>query len=185
MNSSDRVQRERGLRRAVLAGDETAWRTWYDEVYPVLAAFVAWRCAGQPDIRDEVIQDTWLIAVRRIRAFDPAQANFATWLRGIAANLLRNRWRQLKRRTGVESLNGKSAEAIASRVSTETDQTGPAIAKVLAELPERYEAVLRAKYLDQQTVSQIAESWKETTKTIESLLTRARQSFRETYGQLR
>jgi RNA polymerase sigma-70 factor (ECF subfamily) len=48
-------------------------------------------------------------------------------------------------------------------------------------LPGRYEAVLRAKYLDQQSVAQIAESWRETPKAIESLLTRAREAFRAAY----
>ena len=55
------------------------------------------------------------------------------------------------------------------------------IARVLAALPENYEAVLRAKYLDQQTVDQIASLWNETPKAIESLLTRARAAFRKIY----
>jgi hypothetical protein len=33
MPEGDHVWRERGLRGAVLAGDERAWRTWYDECF--------------------------------------------------------------------------------------------------------------------------------------------------------
>ena len=36
---------------------------------------------------DEVVQETWLVAVRRVRSFDPGQASFLAWLRGIAANV--------------------------------------------------------------------------------------------------
>src|SRR5262249_17938556 len=87
MHSSERVWRERGLRAAVLAGDERAWRAWYDECFPGLYAYVSWRCAGLRDLADEVVQDTWLIAVRRMRRFDPEQGSFRAWLHGIAANV--------------------------------------------------------------------------------------------------
>ncbi len=49
MSASDRVWREKGLRDAVLAGDERAWRTWYDEAYAELYRYVLWRCGGLRD----------------------------------------------------------------------------------------------------------------------------------------
>ncbi|HZU36779.1 MAG TPA: RNA polymerase sigma factor, partial [Gemmataceae bacterium] len=93
MQSEERVQRERALRRAVLAGDEAAWRTWYAESYERLHAYVCWRSGGTPDLAEDVLQETWLTAVRRIRSFDPLQGSFLGWLRGIAANVLRNHLR--------------------------------------------------------------------------------------------
>ena len=89
MPEGDRVWRERGLRSAVLAGDEQAWRAWYEESFAGLDAFVRWRCAGRRDWAEDIVQETWLVAVRRIRSFDPARGSFADWLRGIAANLVR------------------------------------------------------------------------------------------------
>ena len=55
------------------------------------------------------------------------------------------------------------------------------VAVALAELPPRYEAVLRAKYLDGRSVQQIAEAGGETPKAVESLLGRAREAFRDMY----
>jgi RNA polymerase sigma-70 factor (ECF subfamily) len=55
------------------------------------------------------------------------------------------------------------------------------VATALAELPGHYESLLRSKYLDQMTVSQIAEARGESEKAVESLLARARQAFREAY----
>ena len=86
MTSGDSVQ-ERGLWNAVLAGDDRAWRAWYEASFEPLYAYVLWRCAGLRDVADELVQETWLIAVRRLGKFDPAPASFVTWLRGIAANL--------------------------------------------------------------------------------------------------
>jgi len=51
----------------------------------------------------------------------------------------------------------------------------------VASLPEHYEAVLRAKYLDGQSVAAIAAERDESPKAVESLLTRARQAFRDVY----
>jgi hypothetical protein len=90
MSPSDRIWRERGLRSAVLACDERAWQILYEESFAALTAYVAWRCAGLRDLEEEIIQDTWLVAVKRIRSFDPECGSFTQWLRGIANNLLCN-----------------------------------------------------------------------------------------------
>lgn len=53
MDPCDRVVRERGLLAAVLAGDEQAWRAWYEASFQDLAVFVGWRCAGLPGLGEE------------------------------------------------------------------------------------------------------------------------------------
>src|SRR5215475_2988186 len=111
MDPSDRVGRERALRRAVLAGDESAWRAWYDECFDALLGYVLWRCGGLRDAAEEVVQETWLTAVRRVRHFDPDAGTFAGWLRGIAANLLRNHFRRVRRPDVLAPLNGRGAES--------------------------------------------------------------------------
>src|SRR5437763_520253 len=100
------------------------------------------------DLTDEVVQETWLIAVRRIRGFDPANGSFAGWLRGIAANVLRNHFRRETRRNNHAAL-GELREAVACPADTELEKRECAerVAHALASLPERYEAVLQAKYL--------------------------------------
>ena len=46
MDGGDRVGIELRRRAAVLAGDERAWREWYDATYDDLRAYAHWRCAG-------------------------------------------------------------------------------------------------------------------------------------------
>jgi RNA polymerase sigma-70 factor, ECF subfamily len=186
MQPSERVGREGALRRAVLAGDESAWRTWYDECFDALLAYVLWRCAGLRDAADEVVQETWLTAVRRVRYFNPEAGPFVAWLRGIAANLLRNRFRRAGRQAVplpmlAAQLAGRAPE-LADAEALRREQAEQ-VARALAELSERHEAVLRAKYLEGRAVVDIAAEWSETPKTIESLLTRAREAFRTAYGQ--
>jgi RNA polymerase sigma-70 factor, ECF subfamily len=180
MDSQDRVWRERGLREAVLAGDEQAWRLWYDESCSDLYAYLLWRCAGLRDRADEIAQETWLTAVRRLSSFDPTAGSFAGWLRGIAANLLRNHFRRDTRRHGRRGEPERTADS--ADVEMQRREQAEAIARALARLPEHYESVLRAKYLDGQSMADIAQFRSESIKAVESLLTRARDAFRAAYN---
>jgi RNA polymerase sigma-70 factor, ECF subfamily len=172
---------ERAVRDAVLAGDAAAWRAWYAEHFDRLAAYTRWRCGGLIDLADDVVQETWLTAVRRLRAFDPDKGLFFSWLCGIAANTARNAVRARRRQ-------GKRARPLAPGDDPPANAPDPAaaekaerVAAALAALPDHYEAVLRAKYLDQLTVEEIAAARGDTPKAVESLLTRARQAFREAF----
>src|SRR5262245_11730074 len=179
MPSKERAQRERALRRAVLAGDEAAWRAWYDESFTGLYAFARWRCAGLRDLAEEVVQETWLTAIRRIRDFDPDRGSFANWLYGIAAHLLLNLFRREDRRNGRRDCRAaQSTTTEPAEADLERREEAERVARALTALPDRYEAVLRAKYLNGRSVQEIASDRDETPKAIESLLTRARQAFR-------
>jgi RNA polymerase sigma-70 factor, ECF subfamily len=179
-----RAQRERDLRNAVLAGDEQAWRRWYEESFAPLDAYVAWRCGGLRDLADDVLQETWLVAVRRMRDFKPAQGTFVGWLCGIAANVLRARLRQRgAARSRVQSLTGGEQICVAPLANVDREDQAERVARALDELPERFEQVLRAKYLEQRSVADIAADWRESAKAVESLLTRAREAFRDIYSR--
>jgi RNA polymerase sigma-70 factor, ECF subfamily len=177
MQSNERVWREQALRRAVLAGDEAAWRSWYEAEYAGLYAYVLWRCAGLRDHADDVVQETWLTAVRRVRRFDATQGSFAGWLRGIAGNVLSNHFRRQRRRH-AEPLNGQLPAPDTDRQRRDQAER---IAQALSRLPQRYENVLRSKYVDGRSVADIAATSGDSTKAVESLLTRARHAFREAY----
>ena len=181
MSDPDRIAREDRLRRAVLRGDEVAWRTWYDESLAGLTTYVAWRCGGRSDMADEIVQETWLVAVRRIRRFDPAQGSFGGWLRGVAANLIRNHVRRRSNdRRSRQPLTTDPAAPVGNHAEVEKERAEQ-IAAALDALPERYEAALRAKYLEGLSVDAIARQWNETAKAVESLLGRAREAFRRLY----
>lgn len=177
MPNDQRLERERALRRAVLAGDEAAWRFWYEECFERLHAYVRWRSGGRADLADDVIQETWLIAVRRIRSFDPEEGSFLGWLRGIAGNVLRNQLRARRVRKTERLPNGIAGVGAEREHRDRAEQ----LAMALMDLSDRYENVLRAKYLEGHSVAEIAAMCNETPKAIESLLTRARIALREAY----
>jgi RNA polymerase sigma-70 factor (ECF subfamily) len=173
--------RERAIRDAVLADDASAWRAWFGEHFERLAAYVRWRCCGLCDLADDAIQVTWLTAVRRLRSFDPDRGPFFGWLQGIAANSIRNALRARRRHDRRIRPLGPPDDLAAAGPDHAAIDKAERVAAALAELPEHYEAVLRAKYLERQSVEEIATARGDSLKAVESLLARARQAFREAF----
>lgn len=185
MDPENRVHREKMLRQAVLAGNEDAWHVWYSEVFDELDRYALWRCGGRRNEADEIVQETWLAAVRQIRSFQPEHGSFLGWLRGIAANMRRNQLRSARRLSQRETnVGGQVHDAAQAGPVTDDRERSEQIAAALDGLLERQESVLRAKYFDGLSVAQIAAAWSESPKAIESLLSRARDAFRERFEQL-
>jgi RNA polymerase sigma-70 factor (ECF subfamily) len=181
MGEEPETLREKALRRAVLRGDEAAWRALYDSSFPALYRFVHLRTGRDETRTDEVVQECWMVAVRRIRAFDPSAGRFEAWLQGIARNVLRG---EQRRRRQEESRRAAGTDPGQQPAPARSPELLEQVALALTELPARYQAVLRARYAEQRSVAEIAEASAQTHKTIESLLSRARAAFRHAMARL-
>lgn len=171
---------EGALRAAVLAGDEQAWRALYDAHADRLYAYVRYRVGGHAADAEEVAQECWTVAVRRIRAFDPDRGTFAQWLYGIAQHLLANRRRKQSRQAAV----AEQCEAPVTEAADHALARREQITAAYSMLPQRHREVLKAKYEEQRPVAEIARARGESEKAVESLLTRARAAFREAFDAL-
>jgi len=173
---SEQAWHEQGLRDAALAGDAQAWRLLVEQHQDAVRRYLAWRLGGYRSVIDDLAQESWLIAARSLRRFAPERGAFQHWLFGIAGNVCRNHLRSRRRSrqqplpVHLEPSEEPSSEERAERV-----------AQALAELPEHYERLLRAKYFEEASVECIAQAEGQTAKAIESTLTRARAAFRELY----
>src|SRR5437868_4842872 len=126
------------LHRAVLAGDEEAWRALYKAHFASLYAYVHWRCAGRREWAEDIVQEVWLTALNRMRSFEPGKATFLAWLRGIAANVIRNYLRKEGRREHRQLSEDETARADSIQEDIELQER---LARALAELPSSYEEV--------------------------------------------
>lgn len=172
---------EEALREAVVAGNESAWRAMYERNFAAVHAYVYHRCGRRADRAEEVVQETWLVAVRRIADFDPRRGAFESWLKGIAEHVLKNhrrRWMRDQRAISSDSADGSVPEA--TQPSGESGlEARELVALALTALPAGYQAVLKAKYHQCLSVAQIAAEGGQTMKSVESLLSRARAALRE------
>jgi RNA polymerase sigma-70 factor (ECF subfamily) len=164
-----------------LAGDDDAWRAGYDAAFPTVRTYVYWRCAGLTALADDVLQETWMTAVRRIADFAPDRGTFANWVCGIAGNVARNTVRNHRRRVAkVEALHGDCSSPTQPDRLERSERT----ARALSELPEHYERALRDKYVQNLSVAEMAEARGDSNKAVESLLSRAREAFRDAYERM-
>jgi RNA polymerase sigma-70 factor (ECF subfamily) len=76
-----------------LAGDETAYADLYG-VYAGDAYRLVYGLLGHREDAEEVVQDTFVYAMRNLRRYDPKKASFRTWLFIIATSRARNKRRR-------------------------------------------------------------------------------------------
>lgn len=176
-----RFAEEQHLRAAVLAGNEAAWRVLYDRCFASVYAYVLLRTGRHVQRTEEVTQEAWLIAVRKIRKFDPSRAPFGAWMRGIADGVLRNHARKWGRRDHTEM--PLDADTVAHGLDGTARRVALAehIALAMERLPSDYQDMLSEKYGEGRTVKEMAERRNSSQKAVESMLGRARAAFREAY----
>lgn len=169
---------ERALADAAKRGDEHAWRVLFARHADAAYRYAYVRTGRRRERAEEAVQEAWMVAVRRLGDFDPARGSFGAWLQGILTRVLANEHRRWARRDGSET-----------ELLDQTMPAGPAMADdrlslAFTELPTDYQDVIRAKYLDGESMNEIARRWNRTPKAIESLLGRARAALREAYLKL-
>jgi RNA polymerase sigma-70 factor, ECF subfamily len=135
-----------------------------------------------PDAADDLASQTFLVAFDRRASFDLAQESARPWLFGIAANLVRRRHRDLRRRlnayarTGVDlDLDGfdgveERADAAALRRS---------LTSGLADLPKEELETLLLYAWAELTYAEIAGALAVPVGTVRSRLNRVRGRLRE------
>lgn len=184
--------RERLLVRRMIAGDEGAFEEFADDYIPAVYRFAAARLRHDRELTREIAQATLVKALGSLASFR-GEASLITWLCAcckseIAAHFRRRGTRPVE----VEWTEERVAE---SRTPGRAPEHGPERSMLRGEaaelvhvaldgLPPRYAQVLEWKYLDNLPVKEIADRLELKAKAAESLLTRARNSFREVYARL-
>ena len=187
------------LVRRLRAGEESAFEDFFAAYFPRLYRFARVRLAGNEDVAEEVTQTTLIKALAKMHTYRGEAALF-TWLcsfcrREIAA------WFERTGNAAHVSLTDDSSDtravidaiAALSRDDPEHEYQRRELSRVVHEtldhLPGRYGDALAWKYIEGTPVEEIGRRLGLSYKAAESLLTRARQAFREgfaliTTGQL-
>lgn len=184
---------EAALCDRILAGDRGAAARLLDLHLDSLYEFVHWRVGGDRALAEDVVQDTFLIALERLRAFD-GRSSLHTWLCGIAKNRLRTE-RRARRPASIEDLLAEAdpeIDAILAAVDREPlpdwilerAETQELVGATLSSLPPEYRSALLGKYVEELSVEQLARGQGKTVKSAESTLHRARLAFAKVFQLL-
>ena len=143
-----------------------------------LRAFVRSLAVG-PDWVDDIAQEAFLTAYREWDSFD-AQCDFGNWIRGIAANIVRNELRKDARRHRL--LHTELAEILLSRQS-ESRKSRPlltveAVRDCLGKLAPMSRKVVQARYHDGETAPEIADRFELSAANVRQMLVRIRHQIK-------
>jgi RNA polymerase sigma-70 factor (ECF subfamily) len=176
---------ERQLVRLLVAGDPRAFERFADAYIPALYRFAASRLRRHPELTRDVVQATLARAIEKLPSFR-GEAALMTWLCACCANEIAAHFRRNRRAAEVawpEALEphapgGPDDESM-------REETTRLVHTALDLLPPHHSRALEWKYLDDLPVQEIADRLQVGLKAAESLLTRARASFRGTFARLR
>jgi RNA polymerase sigma-70 factor (ECF subfamily) len=177
-------------------GDRTAAADLLDGHLEPLYEFVHWRLGSDRAAADDVVQDTFVVALRRLDDFD-ARATMHAWLCGIAKLKIRElrKARGRARQRSIDEVLEESDDEI-DRILSDLErtelpeqilqrrETQELVGATLSSLPPEYKAALLAKYVEQLSVGQIAAQSGRSEKAAESLLGRARTAFARVFELL-
>ena len=176
------------LIQRVLRGDEDAFsllvRKYQKQVHAL-----AWRKIGDFHIAEEITQDTFLKAYKRLATLKEPQ-RFVSWLYVIAANLCSS-WLRKKRlpTQSLEHLEQEDKDQLEKsaysefvveeneRISGQTQRH--VVKKLLAKLPESERTIITLHYFGEMSTTEIGEFLGVSANTIKSRLRRAQQRLKK------
>jgi RNA polymerase sigma-70 factor, ECF subfamily len=181
---------ERELVRRMLGGDEVAFDEFFADYFPRLFRFAVLRLRDQ-DAAEDLVQNSLIAAVRNLGSWR-GEATLFTWLCTICRREISAWEKRTSRRVTVAlaeddpgvraALESIGAAAEAPDAGLTRADTGRIVQLVLDHLPPRYSRALEWKYLEDASVDDIAVRLQCTSKAAESLLTRARDAFRDAFA---
>ena len=181
---------ERELVRRILSGDEGAFDEFFADYFPRLFRFAVLRLRDL-DAAEDIVQNSLIAAVRNLGSWR-GEATLFTWLCTICRREISAWEKRTSRRVIVSlaeddpgvraALESIGAAAEAPDAGLARADTGRIVQLVLDHLPPRYSRALEWKYLEELSVGDIAGRLQCTPKAAESLLTRARDAFRDAFA---
>lgn len=148
------------------------------------------RLVSDPDLAEELAQDAFVRAYVHADKYRTI-ARFSTWLYTIATNLVRNRYRQKKRRPPVLSLffqHGDGDEEMVQDIADEApdpeqiavgEDLERLIREVTEQIPERYRIPFVLREVNQLSYEEIRAVTGLKLGTVRSRINRARNHFRK------
>lgn len=185
---------DRALVDRLLAGDEPAFDRFFKTYASGLFRFALLRLHRDEDAAEEVVQATLSTAIRKLGTYR-GEASLFTWLCTFCRHEISAHYRRAQRtafetalveealeiRGALESLAAPGDQPDAA---LEQQELATLVRTVLDLLPNRYGDALEWKYAHELSVREIASRLNVTPKAAESVLTRAREAFRDAFATL-
>jgi RNA polymerase sigma-70 factor (ECF subfamily) len=181
--------------RAARAGDGAAIGRFYDAHVDGLFAFVFYRVGRDQSLAEDIVQETFALALSRESEYKAERGSVGSWLTVLSRNVIRDHLRAHKRSDELQStwerIDATLAQTFASMAEhplpgevLERAETRDLVQMAVANLPEQYKTALTRKYVDGESLETLAGELGISVDATKSLLARARRAFRDTFATL-
>jgi len=188
------LKEDRSLIRRVAKGDQQAFDAFFREYFPRLFRFTLSRVDHDEAVAEEIVQKTMCIVVRKAGTYR-GEALLFTWLCHICRNemfaVLKTRGIERQRNVPLEdnpgvraALESMSVESDEPESVRRNEEIARFVRTTLEYLPTKYATALEMKYIQGCSVAEIAEKLEVGGKAAESILSRARAAFKESFRSL-
>ncbi|MBI3831890.1 MAG: sigma-70 family RNA polymerase sigma factor [Planctomycetes bacterium] len=188
----DAFDSDRALVRRMLSGEERAFEQFFEANFGGLYRFALLRMGNDGEAAEEVAQAALCAAVKKLTTYRGEAALF-TWLCTFCRHEISAFCRKRKRapvsfgsaeeqpwiRETLDALEDESSRLPDEVLSRK--ELKALVREALNRLPPHYGDALEWKYIENCPVNEIAKRMKMSPKAAESLLTRARDAFREAF----
>jgi RNA polymerase sigma-70 factor (ECF subfamily) len=183
------------LVKQMLAGDQRAFDSFFDDNFARLYRFAVTRLPNDPEGSREVVQIVLTKAIRKLHTFRGEAALF-TWLCAICRNeisdWLAKQSRDQQRIVLIEDHPEIQAVvdsfhaplSVCPEQNLQRAELIRLIQVALDRLPPKYGDVLEWKYVEGYSVREIARRLEMGNEATQSLLARAKRAFSDVYGSL-
>lgn len=186
---------DKALVKRLIRGERRAFDEFFDGYFPRLYRFALVRTRHDAEAAEEIVQNTFIQVLRKLDTYRGEAALF-TWLCTFCRHEISAFYRHHHRRhesvelteelpevrAALESLQTTSASDPES--ITERRELGRLVQATLDQLHPRYGDALEWKYIHGLTVKEIASRMEVSPKAAESVLSRAREAFRDAFATI-
>lgn len=176
----EREQLERRFQQtAQMLDDPVSSQTLYKEALSRVYSYFLHRCLGNPQVAEDLTQETFMAAVKEMKK--PAGVQFSVaWILGIARHKLIDYYRSQEREH--RKLNAIQASLDEDDfVIWEGEESRQRAVLTLGSVPGSQRAALVLRYLDGLPVPEVARTLGKSIHATESLLARGRANFKRAY----
>jgi RNA polymerase sigma-70 factor (ECF subfamily) len=181
--------------RAARAGDRAAIERFYDANVDGLYAFVFHRVGRDAALAEDVVQETFALALAKQTAYDSVRGSVRSWLAVLSRNVIRDHLRAHHRadelRATWERIDATLAQNFAAMAERplpgevlEREETRELVHMAIANLADSHRVALTRKYVDGESLETLARELGISVDAAKSLLARARRAFHETFAAL-
>ncbi len=181
--------------RDARAGDRDAIGRFYDQHVDGLYTFVFYRVGRDAALAEDVVQETFALALSKQGDYDAARGAIGSWLAVLSRNVIRDHNKAHRKTSDLanawERIDATLAQTFAAMAERplpgdvlELAETRDLVHMAVANLPDSYRTVLTRKYVDGESLETLAGELGISVGAVKSLLARARRAFRETFNTL-